>query len=118
MYMRKKKQQNNEVPLDGPVGNDKDGNPVKLLDVLDNGEADISDTVFLKDRVQILYAILDTLDKRERQIIERRYGLGRHDESTQMKISKELNISRSYVSRLEKKVLGDMRRRIEETEKA
>jgi len=116
MYMRSKRRQNNEVPLDGPVGNDKDGNPVKLLDMLDNGDADMSDAIFLKDRVQILYSILDTLDDRERQIIERRYGLGNHDEATQMKISKELKISRSYVSRLEKKVLGDVRRQILDAE--
>ena len=118
MHLRKKRQHNSEVPLDGPVGSDKDGSPIKLLDMLDNGEADMNDAVFLKDRVKILYAVLNTLDERERLIIEKRYGLGQNDETTQMKIGKELRISRSYVSRLEKKVLSDMKRQIEEAEKA
>ena len=92
--------------LQDSVGKDKDGKEVALIDKLTNGDETIFDEVNLKLRIKELYTKIKTsLTERERHIIALRYGIFGKDSLTQKEISKILGISRSYVSRIEKKAL-------------
>lgn len=98
MAIRSGKKLQNEVFLQEPIGRDKEGNEVTLIDKLGTDEEEVFDTVDLKLRIAELYsAMKNALGKREKKIIELRYGLCGCDALTQMEISKMLGISRSYV---------------------
>ena len=105
MYFRNNKKHANDVSLNDSIGFDKDGNEINLIDVLKSDEEDILTTLHNKDSVKTLINYLNILNAREREIIIKRYGLFNNEELTQKEISKELNISRSYVSRIEKRAL-------------
>ena len=105
MYFRNNKKHNNDVSLNDSIGFDKDGNEINLIDVLKSDDEDIIDTLHNKDSINTLVKYLDILNSREREIIIKRYGLFNNDELTQKEISDKLNISRSYVSRIEKRAL-------------
>lgn len=106
MTIRQGKKTLNEVLLQDSVGKDKDGKEVALIDKLTNGDETIFDEVNLKLRIKELYTKIKTsLTERERHIIALRYGIFGKDSLTQKEISKILGISRSYVSRIEKKAL-------------
>ena len=105
MHMRAQKKRSKDVSLQEPIGQDKEGNEVSLLDLLRADDDEIADAVqFHMDRDRI-YSGLAVLEQRERDIIWARFGLPHGGEKTQREIAKELGISRSYVSRLEKRAL-------------
>ena len=105
MYFRSNKKNNSNVSLDDPIGFDKDGNDITILDVLKTPIIDYADEIEKNDNLKLLEQYFNILNPREKEIIIRRYGLNNTDELTQKEIAKELNISRSYVSRIEKRAI-------------
>jgi RNA polymerase sporulation-specific sigma factor len=115
MFMRASKKQNQEVYLNEPIGKDKDDNVVTLQEVLENDEKNIEDTVDLKFKIKELYEKMkDVLQDREKIILKMRFGLDGEKPKTQKEIAKYLNISRSYVSRIETKAISKLSKEIEE----
>ena len=110
MYFRKNNKYNNDISINESIGYDKDGNPIEVLDVLKVDDIDFSDDVALKDNIDSLMSYLNILNQREKEIIVDRYGLNNKKALTQRKISKKLGISRSYVSRIEKRALTKLLR--------
>ncbi|MDD5935410.1 MAG: RNA polymerase sporulation sigma factor SigK [Clostridiales bacterium] len=114
MMLRSGKKQSKEVYLYEPIGSDKEGNEINLLDVIESTEEDALDVFELRENVKHLYDFIENcLNERERQIILLRYGLHGGREITQREIADRLNISRSYVSRIEKKALKKLRSRFD-----
>lgn len=112
MHFRNLKKTAQDVYISDPIDTDKDGNALTLIDVIAD-EGDISEQLDTKIKLERLREILDsTLDRREKKIIELRYGLGGCKELTQREIAIMLKISRSYVSRIEKAALEKLRRRM------
>ena len=115
MFIRSSKKINSEVYLNEPIGKDKDDNVVTLQEVLENDEKNIEETVDLKFKIKELYnKMKNILGSREKEIIEMRFGLGGNKPKTQREIAKKLNISRSYVSRIETKAIGKLAKEIKE----
>ena len=110
MYFRSNKKHNNNVSLNDYIGYDKEGNEINLIDILPLEENNILDELNKKDNINSLSNYLNTLNAREKEIIEKRYGLKNTKSKTQKEIAKELNISRSYVSRIEKRAIGKIYR--------
>ncbi len=110
MFFRNQKKTAQDVFISDPIDTDKDGNTLTLIDVIAD-KSDIADEIDTKIKVEKLRVILPVcLTERERLIIEMRYGLCGRDELTQREIAKKLNISRSYVSRIEKSALEKLRK--------
>ena len=110
MLMRSSKKQSREVSLFDPVGSDKEGNTIQLLDICVAEETDIIEQMEEQQKLSKLQEYIDkVLTKREREIIVLRYGLSGGREVTQREIADKLNISRSYVSRIEKKALKKLK---------
>ncbi len=110
MFFRNQKKSAQDVFISEPIDTDKDGNALTLIDVIADGR-DISEEIDTKLKIEKLKVVLPgCLDDRERAIITMRYGLNGSDELTQRDIAKQLNISRSYVSRIEKSALEKLRR--------
>ena len=105
MHYRSNKKHLNNVSLNDSIGFDKDGNEINLIDVLKCDNEDIADMIDTQNKIDLLLKYLDTLSKREKEIIIKRYGLYNTREMTQKEISKEMKISRSYVSRIEKRAI-------------
>lgn len=106
MYLRSSKKTNSEVYLNEPIGKDKDDNEISLIDVLENDEKSIEDEIDLKMKTSKLFdRMKDILKDREKLIIELRFGLDGRKPKTQNQIASMLGISRSYVSRIEKKAI-------------
>lgn len=105
MHLRSNKKRRNEVSLYEPIGYDKEGNKITLIDVLQDDRRDIIEEVMFKEDVAHALELLPDLTERERQIIIRRFGLHNRKMETQRQIAKSLKISRSYVSRIEKRTL-------------
>lgn len=105
MYFRSNKKNNNVISLNDSIGYDKDGNEINLIDVIPDKSPEISDILHNKDNINDLKIYLKDLSSREKEIIIKRYGLFNQKEQTQKKIAKEMKISRSYVSRIEKRAL-------------
>lgn len=112
MYLRSIKKNRNDVLLSDPIGADKEGNEITLLDILDTGSEVVTETVENRLDEEKLYEKLAFLTKREKKVIELRYGLRDGLNKTQREISKMLGISRSYVSRIEKKALRKLYKEI------
>lgn len=110
MYFRKNNKYNNDISINEPVGYDKDGNPIEILDVIKAEDVDFSEDLDLRENIKLLLKYLDVLTPRERDIIIDRYGLDNKHSLTQKNISKKLGISRSYVSRIEKRALTKLLR--------
>ncbi len=110
MYFRSDKKNQNNVSLNDSIGYDKEGNEISLIDVLKQESKDLADLLHDKNNIFLLNKYLNILTERERLIIVKRYGLHDYDEMTQKEIAKELKISRSYVSRIEKRALTKMLR--------
>lgn len=110
MYLRSLKKTQNEISLDEQIGSDKDGNSISLIDILESDQEETVEQVDFKMRVKELYGKIEgNLTSREKKIIGMRYGLSGAKEKTQKEVAKELNISRSYVSRIEKKAVEKLR---------
>ena len=105
MYYRSNKNRGNTISLNDSIGFDKEGNEISILDVIKAPRPDFIEEINLKDNVKLLNDYLKVLSKREREIIVKRYGLDGNDLWTQKMIADKLNISRSYVSRIEKRAL-------------
>lgn len=115
MHFRAQKKIQGEMYMDEPIDTDKDGNTLTLADLLADDD-NILDAVDLNIRSRQLYQFLgESLSKRELEIIINRYGLYGHTAQTQREVAKKLGISRSYVSRIEKKALETLRGRYDNT---
>ena len=115
MHFRSKKKTKGEVSLFEPIGMDKEGNQIQLVDVLELEEADVAEHVQRKEQIARIREQMEVaLTPRECLIVRRRFGLDGEEESTQREISAQLHISRSYVSRIEKKALMKLRKIISE----
>lgn len=110
MYFRNDKKNSKNVSMNDSLGFDKDGNEITLLDVLKTPEPDFAGDIEVQDNIKSLVKYLSVLNDREREIINKRYGLNNNVEMTQKEIAKELDISRSYVSRIEKRALTKLLR--------
>ena len=106
MYIRANKKHRNDVSLSESVGSDKDGNDITLIDVLSVPADSVLEEAENKILMEKIRACVAELPDRERTIITMRYGLGGGIAYTQLEVAKKLKISRSYVSRIEKKVLA------------
>ena len=110
MYFRSRKKVSREVSIYEPVGTDKEGNEINLLDIIEGEQRDFAEVVQLKEDTKKLDLLLDqVLDEREREILLMRYGLRGYKELTQREIGDKLKISRSYISRIEKKSLQKLK---------
>ena len=105
MFYRANKKNNKNISINESVGFDKDGNEISFLDILKTPNPDYVNDIDLQDNIKLLYKFIDVLTKREKEIIIKRYGLYNTKEQTQKEIAKEFKISRSYVSRIEKRAL-------------
>lgn len=113
MYLRSNKKRGTDVYLNEPIGKDKDDNEVTLQEVLENNERNVEDEVDLKIKVKKLYEKMKKiLKEREKIIIELRFGLNGDKPKTQKEIAKMMNISRSYVSRIESKAISKLSKEI------
>ncbi len=111
MMLRQERKCSKELSLYEPIGTDREGNEINLLDIVECDNTDITEHIILEDNVTLLYHTLHTfLDERERKVLTLRYGLYGIQPLTQREVASALNISRSYVSRIEKKALSKLRR--------
>ncbi len=111
MTFRSKKKSAFDVSISDPIDTDRDGNNLTLMDIMADEEDIISKIDFQTKSQQLREYIKDSLGTREQQIIQLRYGLGNQRPLTQREVARKLNISRSYVSRIEKKALEVLRDR-------
>jgi RNA polymerase sporulation-specific sigma factor len=105
MHFRSDKKNSKNISINESIGFDKDGNEITFLDILKTPKPDFIEDISIKDNIKALQEYMGILTDRERNLIMKRYGLGGNDEITQKDIAKELHISRSYVSRIEKRAL-------------
>lgn len=106
MMLRNKKKTSREVSLYEPIGQDKEGNEIHLMDILEQDQRDIVEDLELQSiKKKLSLGMQECLTEREREIVVLRYGLSGDSEMTQNEIGQLLGISRSYVSRIEKKAL-------------
>ena len=111
MHFRSRKKARGEVSLFEPIGVDKEGNQIQLVDVLEYHDVNVVENVQKKEQMETISRnIGQILSEREYYIIRKRYGLFGTKECTQREISAELGISRSYVSRIEKKALDKLKK--------
>lgn len=112
MHFRSMKKQSNDVFLGDTIDTDKDGNPLTIEDIISD-ERNLAEDLEKKTRWEQVSKIIKNMDdEREREIIILRYGLNNKKPLTQREVAERLNISRSYVSRIEKKVLSDIRKKV------
>ena len=110
MFLRARKKTSREVSLYEPIGTDREGNEINLLDIIEQDQDDLVERRETEDKLSRLAGLIhDTLSDREREIITLRYGLANEREVTQREIGHKLGISRSYVSRIEKRALEKLR---------
>lgn len=108
MHLRKTNKINNEKLLHDPIGSDKEGNEISLVDILGTAVDVVSEEVELSLEEERLYEKLKELSDRERKVLELRYGLKNGKDKTQREIAEKLGISRSYVSRIEKRAVNKL----------
>ncbi|HIT63333.1 MAG TPA: RNA polymerase sporulation sigma factor SigK [Candidatus Ventrimonas merdavium] len=117
MLLRASKRYSREVSLYEPIGVDKDGESVSLVDVIEMENREVLEDLILDQEVQELYQVFDAcLKDQEKAVVGMRYGLFGRSPKTQREIAAKLGISRSYVSRIEKKALGKLRSELERLE--
>lgn len=110
MHFRAKKKCSREISLYEPIGTDKEGNQIHLLDVVESDEKDVVEEMENRNQIQKLYEFMPSvLEERELEILTLRYGIGDCEAITQREIANQMKISRSYVSRIEKKALEKLR---------
>ncbi len=105
MYFRSNNKNNKNISINESIGFDKEGNEITILDVLKMPKPDFAEEIQIRDNILLLKKYIKVLNPREKEIIIRRYGLNNENEQTQKEIAKSLHISRSYVSRIEKRAL-------------
>lgn len=114
MFIRKTAGLRQEVSIDEPLNVDKDGNELLLSDILGNEEDSVFSSIELEEDRRTVRQALERLDRRERIIIELRFGLDGGKEHTQKEVADMLGISQSYISRLEKKILDRLKEEMKE----
>ena len=112
MYLRKSNRQKAEVSIDEPLKADWDGNELLLSDVLSSEEDIVSRDIEDESDMETLYAALSKLSPRERKIMDLRFGFSGGEELTQKEVADMLGISQSYISRLEKRIIGRLRKEL------
>ena len=114
MHLRRNSKTKLEVSIDEPLNVDWDGNELLLSDILGTDEDVVSKNVEEEVELKLLKKAMEKLSRRERQIVELRYGIGTNqgNEMTQKEVADMLGISQSYISRLEKKIIGRLHREI------
>ena len=117
MYFRSDKKNSKNVSVNESIGFDKDGNEITFLDILTTPKPDYALDIHKKDNIKELKKYFNILSEREKEIIIKRYGLYNHKEQTQKEIAKNMDISRSYVSRIEKRALTKMLKEFLKNEK-
>ena len=110
MYYRSNNKYNKNISINDSIGYDKDGNEITIVDILKCEKPDFALDLYERENIKLLSKYINVLTKREKEIIMYRYGLGGFDELTQKEIAKKIHISRSYVSRIEKRALTKMLR--------
>lgn len=110
MLFRSRKKLSREISLYEPIGTDREGNEISLLDIIEGAEVDIASKMDLKTDIGRLYQVWDgALQEREKAVLSLRYGMFGYPEKTQREIAQMMGISRSYVSRIEKNALKKLR---------
>ena len=110
MHIRARRKSGKEISLYEPIGTDREGNEVRLYDVMETQEPDIPEKIDLKENIQKLYEKVESeLSQREKLVLKMRYGLYNGEQYTQREIARQLGISRSYVSRIEKSAVQKLR---------
>ncbi len=110
MHLRSRKKSGKEISLYEPIGTDREGNEIRLYDIIETEENEIPDRIQLKENIQKLYEKVESeLSQREKLVLKMRYGLYNGEEYTQREIARQLGISRSYVSRIEKGAIEKLR---------
>lgn len=112
MYLRKKSRMRIEVSLDEPLSQDDEGNELLLSDVLSNDVYEVNERLLEQERQEKLVDSFTCLKKREKEILELRFGLNGKEELTQKEVADLLGISQSYISRLEKKILKKLKNKM------
>ena len=112
MHLRKRAREKSDVSLDEPINTDWDGNELLLSDVLGTDGDEISRPLEEDAEARLLRAAVNRLGSREKDIIELRFGLGGHNEHTQKEVAERMGISQSYISRLEKRIITQLRREL------
>ena len=110
MYFRSDKKNSKNISLNEPIGFDKEGNEITFLDILKTPKPDFALDIHNQNNLELLKDYFKVLTDREKEIIIKRYGLNDEKPITQKQIAESLNISRSYVSRIEKRALTKMLR--------
>ena len=114
MFIRKSSSRRKEISIDEPLSTDYDGNELLLSDILGSDPDSVSKNIEDEEERRLVKEAVGSLKGRERVIIEMRYGLSGANELTQKEVADTLGISQSYISRLEKKIIERLRKRIEE----
>lgn len=112
MYLRKSSNRRQEASIDEPLNIDGDGNELLLSDVLGSEDGGVGEAFAAREEKRVIHEAVASLEPRERQIIELRYGLSGDREMTQKEVADLLGISQSYISRLEKKIIAQLRREL------
>ncbi len=110
MYYRSNNKYSKNISINEGIGFDKDGNEITILDILKSDKPDFALDLYEKENIKLLGNYFKVLNSREKEILAYRYGLNNEDELTQKEIAKKLHISRSYVSRIEKRALTKLLR--------
>lgn len=113
MFLRKTSSLRNEVSIDEPLNVDWDGNELLLSDVLGSDGDEVGRGIEQEDERRLTQLLVVSLPPRERQIMEMRFGMGGYQEYTQKEVADSLGISQSYISRLEKRIIGKLKKQIE-----
>ena len=108
--LRAEKKRSKDVSLNEPIGTDKEGNTISLIDVVENDEMDTLEQIEKAENISLVQKyVAQILNEREKEILILRYGLSNNDELTQKDVADLLGISQSYISRLEKKIIKKLR---------
>ncbi|MBQ6714820.1 MAG: RNA polymerase sporulation sigma factor SigE [Clostridia bacterium] len=113
MYLRKCAAKKHEISIDEPLNTDWDGNELLLSDVLGSDGDEVGKNIEQEDERKLLGSFIDGLPPREKQIMEMRFGMNGYKEYTQKQVADTLNISQSYISRLEKRIIEKLKKQIE-----
>lgn len=113
MYLRKCAAKRQEISIDEPLNTDWDGNELLLSDVLGSDGDEVGRNIEQEDERQLLGSFINGLQPREKQIMEMRFGMNGYKEYTQKQVADTLNISQSYISRLEKRIIEKLKKQIE-----
>lgn len=115
MQIRKNSRRKAEMSLDEPLSNDGDGNELLLADILSTEDDDVSKNIELCAEKKILLSAVEKLERREQAIMFMRFGLDGSEEKTQKEVADIMGISQSYISRIEKKILTKLKKRLQKT---